>query len=191
MIKRKLCISDGEINILFARESDRRLIYDMSIEDPNIVLAMFDDPAEFKWSDIRDEKSEFFDEAPSLNKYLLIEYNNEIIGIFVHLNHKAPIVNEEFHIWFVSNKYTGRGLGTRVVNMMKDYINTTYNVDVFMMRPWTKNPRAVKTYEKCGFEIKKDFRLEDYFTAEEISKYGNGAYVEEETVNMICDMRNN
>lgn len=188
-MSRKICVSDGEINMLFAKESDRRLIYDMSTENIEIILSMFDDPAEFRWEDIRDEKAEFFDENPSLNKYLLIQYNNEIIGMFIHLYHKAPIINEEFHIWFVSRKYTGRGLGTRVVSMMKNYIHEKYNINTFMMRPWIKNPQAIRTYEKCGFKIDNDFNLKSYFTSEEIEKYGNGAYSVEETVNMIATIK--
>ncbi len=189
-MKRKICISDNEINMLFAQEADRRMIYDKSIEDINIILSMFDNPDDFKWQDIRDEKDEFFDEIASLNKYLLIEYNNEIVGIFYHTNHLAKIENIEFHIWFVSKKYTGKGLGTRVVTMMKKYLNEMYGATVFMMRPWIKNPQAIRTYEKCGFEIMPNFNLNAYFTADEIAIYGNGAYTVEETVNMIAKISN-
>ncbi len=185
-MKRKVCASDELINILFARESDRKLIYDLSIKDNEIILAMFDDPTDFRWEDIRDEKSEFFDENASLNKYLLIEFNNEIIGIFYHTYHPALIANVEFHIWFVSKKYTGRGLGTKIVSMMKDYIHTTYQINTFIMRPWIKNPQAIRTYEKCGFEIIENFDVEAYFTSEEIAIYGNGAYSVEQTVNMVA-----
>ena len=185
-MKRKICVTDGEINLVFAKETDRRLIYDMSVKDAEIVLSMFDNPADFRWEEIRDERKEFFDEQPSLNKYLLIEYNNEIIGIFCHVHHLASIVNMEFHIWFVSTKYTGKGLGTKVVQMMKEYISKSYQINTFIMRPWIKNPRAVRTYEKCGFEVTNPFDLELFFTPAEISKYGNGAYSVEETVNMVA-----
>jgi len=186
MMKRRICVTASELNLLFARESDRRLIYDMSVKDTQIILSMFDKPADFRWEEFRDEKKEFFDEQPSLNKYLLIEYNNEIIGVFCHVHHPAHIVNMEFHIWFVSTKYTGRGFGPKVVQMMKEYINKSYQIDTFMMRPWIKNPRAIRSYEKCGFEVKAAFDLTLFFTAEEIAKHGNGAYCVEETVNMIA-----
>ncbi len=185
-MKRRKCISDNEINMLFAKESDRRLIYDLSIADSDIILSMFDDPNDFLWEDIRDEKAEFFDEIASINKYLFIEYKGEIIGIFYHTYHNAPIENVEFHIWFLSKNHTGKGFGTKVVSMMKEYINKKYNINTFMMRPWIKNPTAIRTYEKCGFEIKEDFDLSLFFTAEEIEKYGNGAYSVEETVNMVA-----
>ncbi len=185
-MNRKICIADDEINILFAEESDRRLIYDLSIKDSKIILSMFDNPNDFRWEDIRDEYNEFFDGIASLNKYLLIEYNDEIIGIFYHTHHQAPIGNVEFHMWFVSSKYTGKGLGTKVLTMMKDYINKRYNIKTFIMRPWIKNTQAIHTYEKCGFEIKADFELSSFFTAEEIAIYGNGAYSIDETVNMVA-----
>ncbi len=188
---RKICICDGNINMLFAQETDRRMIYDISVEDKEIVLSMFSDIGGFKWEDIRDEKSEFFDECASMNKYLFIEYNNEIIGIFYHTHHLAAIDNVEFHIWFVSKKHTGKGLGTRVVSLMKEYIHKTYGTTVFLMRPWIKNPQAVRTYEKCGFKIVPDFVLADFFTPEEIEIDGNGAYSEEETVNMVANIADN
>ncbi len=189
-MKRKVCIAHGEINMLFAQETDRRLMYDLSIKDSKIILCMFDNPDDFRWEDIRDEKEEFFNETPSIHKYLLIEYNNEIIGIFYHTRHAAPIENVEFHIWFVSSKHTGKGLGTRVLTMMKEYIHTTYGITTFIMRPWINNPQAIRTYEKCGFEIKTDFDLHSYFTSEEIALYGNGAYSVEETVNMVAVIAN-
>ena len=185
-MERKICVTDGEINLLFAKETDRRLIYDMSVEDPEIVLSMFDDPTEFKWEEFRDEKAEFFDEQPSRTKYLLIEYNKEIVGVFCHVYHLAKTENMEFHIWFVSTKYTGKGMGSRVVAMMKEYIHKTYNIDTFIMRPWIKNPRAVRTYEKCGFKVVDDFDLNLFFTEKEIEKHGNGAYSVQETVNMVA-----
>ncbi len=185
-MKRNVYIAKDEITMLYARESDRAFIYEQSTMDPQIVLSMFDDPSEFRWEEFRDEKAKFFDETASIYKYLLIEYQQEIVGVFYHTCHLAPIKNVEFHIWFFSNKFTGKGLGTRVVSMMKDYIHSTYGITCFMMRPWIKNPRAIHTYEKCGFVVQKDFELSKYFTQEEIELYGYGAYSVEETVNMIA-----
>ncbi len=185
-MSRKICVSHDEISMVFAQEADRRLIYDLSVQDSKIVLSMFDNPNDFRWEDIRDEKDEFFNEQASINKYLLIIYKDEVVGIFYHTRHAAPIENVEFHIWFVSSKHTGKGLGTRVLTMMKEYIHTTYGITTFMMRPWIKNPQAIRTYEKCGFERKADFDLHSFFTAEEIALYGYGAYSVEETVNMVA-----
>ena len=56
------------------------------------------------------------------------------------------------------------------------------------MRPWIKNQRAIRTYEKCGFKVTNPFDLTLFFTQEEIEKYGNGAYSVEETVNMLAEV---
>ncbi len=185
-MSRKICVSNGELNMLFAQEADRRLLYDLSMADSEIVLSMFPDVSDFSWEDIRDEKAEFFNEQETQNKYLFIEYNKEIVGIFYHTYHDAPIANVEFHIWFVSKKHTGKGFGTKVVSMMKEYVHTKYAVNTFLMRPWIKNPQAIRTYEKCGFKQISEFEVEKYYTSDEIAKYGNGAYSEEETVNMVA-----
>ncbi len=185
-MKRKECVSNGELTMLFAQESDRRLLYDLSMEDSEIILSMFNNLSDFRWEDIRDEKAEFFNERDSLNKYLFIEYNKEIVGIFYHTYHDAPITNVEFHIWFVSKKHTGKGIGTKAVSMMKNYLHQKFDINTFLMRPWTKNPQAIHTYEKCGFKQIHDFDIHQFFTPDEIEKYGNGAYSEEETANMLA-----
>lgn len=187
-MNRTVCVTDNELTLLFTEETDRKFIYDESTKDKNILLSMFDDPKNFKWEDIRDENPDNFDGKAGENKYLLIEYKKEIIGVFVHAFHGAKIENMEFHIWFTSSKHTGKGIGSRVVQLMKEYINETYQIKTFMMRPWTKNPRAIRTYEKCGFKVIPNFPLGTYFTPAEIAKYGNGAYSVEETANMIASM---
>lgn len=187
-MKRKIYTSTGDINLLYTREDDRRLIYDLGVEDREVTLSMFTDPKNFSWDKFKNEDPEYFNEKPSKNKYLLIEIEGEIVGVFCHVYHPAIIENMEFHIWLRSTKYTGRGIGSKVVNTMKEYIKNTYNIDTFIMRPWIKNIRAIKTYEKCGFTIVKDFNLNLFFTKEEIQKYGNGAYSIEETANMVSKL---
>ena len=174
----------GKINLLYARESDRKLIYELTIEDKEVISSMFNSINDFHWEEIRDEKSIFFDEKPSRDKYLLIEYEKEIIGVFCHISHDSLIKNIEFHIWLRSMKYAGVGIGTKILSTMLEYLHKEYSIDTFLMRPWIKNTRAVHTYNKCGFEIVENFILNNYFTKEEILLHGNGAYVEEETVNM-------
>ena len=185
-MERKVYIENDEIKLLFAKEADRKLIYDLSFEDMDVILSMFDKPEDFHWEELRDAESFYFDEKDGKSKYLLIQYENKIVGVFCHVYHDAVIENMEFHIWLRSTKYTGKGIGTKVLNMMLNKINEQYEIDTFLMRPWIKNPRAVKTYEKCGFEVKSNFNLCDYFTKSEIEIHGNGAYSVEETVNMVC-----
>lgn len=184
-MERNICVSIDKINLLFANESDRRLIYELALEDKEVALSMFNKSTDFHWEELRDEKNFYFDEQPGRSKYLLIEYDKEIIGVFCHVHHAALIENIEFHIWMRSLKYTGRGIGTQVLNTMLKYLKDKYDINTFLMRPWTKNIRAVATYKKCGFEVVENFPLTSYFTKEEVALYGNGAYSEEETVNMV------
>ena len=199
-MERKVYLSINNINLLFAKEDDRKLIYDLTIEDKEIVESMFNEANDFHWEEIRDEKSLFFDEQSSRNKYLFIEYEKEIVGVFdientstgkivfYHIYHDSIVKNIEFHIWMRSMKYTGLGIGTQVLNGMIEYLNKEYSINSFLMRPWIKNERAIYTYQKCGFEIVENFELNTYFTKEEIELHGNGAYTKEETVNMVCTL---
>ena len=187
-MERAICIQQDEIRLLFAQESDRRFLYDLTFEDESVVSSMFHNADEFHWEEIQTAAPVFFDGTKGLSKYLFIEYQQEIIGVFCHDHHDAPINTMEFHIWMRASKYTGRGIGSRVLNMMIPYIHETYGITTFLMRPWIHNPRAVHVYEKCGFKIVDPFDLSAHFTKEEIEKYGNGAYTVEETVNMVLTL---
>lgn len=182
---RKICRSTDTINLLFAQETDRRLIYDLSIEDNDVILSMFNQPSDFHWAELRDEKPIYFNGEAGHSKYLLIEQGGQIVGVFCHVFHDAPIQNMELHIWMRGMKHTGKGIGSQVLTAMMDYLSQNYAITTFLMRPWTKNPRAVHVYQKCGFHIEADFDLTSYFTEAEIALHGNGAYTVEETVNML------
>ncbi len=183
---RTVCVANEKIKLLFAQERDRRLIYELSLEDENVILAMFNHAEDFRWEELESEKSDFFDGQPGLSKYLFIEYCGEIVGVFCHEYHDALVPNMEFHIWLRSTKYIGKGIGPQSVQLMREHISKEYGVETFLMRPWIKNLRAIKVYQKCGFEIIEDFVLEDYYTKDEIEQYGNGPYLKDETVNMVA-----
>jgi aminoglycoside 6'-N-acetyltransferase len=48
-------------------------------------------------------------------------------------------------------QYWNRGLGTRLVHMMKSYLTGKLGADRIVMDPQVWNERALRCYERCGF----------------------------------------
>ena len=43
-------------------------------------------------------------------------------------------------------------MGSKIVNKINERIYKTYNADAIVLRPFKRNIRAIKCYEKCGFK---------------------------------------
>jgi len=186
-MNRHLYTERNDIKLLYAEEKDRRLIYDMAFEEDETWQAMVASKEDFPWSELRDEESHFFGIDPGRCKYLLIEYNEQIIGTISHTYHDGKIPNMELDMWLRSSRYAGKGIGSSAMKLLIDSLVKDYNIETFIIRPWVRNPRAIKAYEKCGFVVMDSFNPEEYY-----GKYleigGDGDFGEEETVNMVLSV---
>ncbi|MTI67997.1 MAG: GNAT family N-acetyltransferase [Firmicutes bacterium] len=112
-------------------------------------------------------------------------YNGEVIGSISYSNEFRKQVHSELDIWIGTNRYLGIGLGRETINLLVDYLNREYLIDVFLIRPWTKNTNAIKAYKKCGFQIVDNFKPEDFYVGNDLEEYGDGDYGKDETINLI------
>ena len=89
-----------------------------------------------------------------------INYNDNKIG-FVQIYKYDDKKNDslikynsiiEYDIFIGESEYLSRGIGTKIVNYVNNYIYENYLCDCIILRPFKRNTRAVKCYEKCGFE---------------------------------------
>ena len=89
-----------------------------------------------------------------------INYNDTKIG-FVQIYKYDDKKNDalikynsiiEYDIFIGESEYLSRGIGTKIVNYVNNYIYENYLCDCIILRPFKRNTRAVKCYEKCGFE---------------------------------------
>ena len=71
-----------------------------------------------------------------------------------HEKHEA-----EFGI-FISHEYTGKGYGTKVLDLMKQTGFNTMNFEKISLRVLKDNIPAIRSYEKNGFTVTGD---EEYF----------------------------
>lgn len=156
----------------------------MAVTDDEIYHSMYTEKDGFPWEEIRDEEAEFFSAQPSKNKYLLIEHAGEIVGVLSHTHNKAPKENMELDIWLNATKHTNKGIGSESLKLLIDYLRKQYNTKTFIIRPWIKNRRAVRAYEKAGFKIVSNFNPAEYYT-KYLEEYGDGDYGPKETANMV------
>jgi len=117
--------------------------------------------------------------------YLLIVYENEVIGSISYACGYEKRHYAEIDIWLGSLKYTGKGIGPRSIQMIMDFVHDTYAIKTFMIRPWIKNTNAIKAYKKCGFIEIENKALNEYYSDEDFKEYGEGDYGVEETVNLL------
>ena len=89
-----------------------------------------------------------------------INYNDNKIG-FVQIYKYDDKKNDalikynsiiEYDIFIGESEYLSRGIGTKIVNYVNNYIYENYLCDCIVLRPFKRNKREVKCYEKCGFE---------------------------------------
>ena len=115
-----------------------------------------------------------FSEIENKYRYKLLEnkqhlffitYNNMKIGfvqIYKYDDKKSDeLINYnnifEYDIFIGESEYLSKGIGTQIVNYVNKYIYENYFCDCIVLRPFDRNKRAIKCYEKCGFE-----RIDEY-----------------------------
>ena len=94
-----------------------------------------------------------------------INYNDNKIGfvqIYKYDDKKSKKLIKydsiyEYDIFIGESEYLLRGIGTKVVNYINNYIYENYLCDCIVLRPFKRNKRAIKFYEKCGFEIVDEY----------------------------------
>lgn len=92
-----------------------------------------------------------------------INYNGTKIGFVQIYKYDDKEINKlndfnnifEYDIFIGESECISKGIGTKVVNYINKYIYENYKCDCIVLRPFDRNKRAIKCYEKCKF-IKVD-----------------------------------
>ena len=59
----------------------------------------------------------------------------------------------ELDLFIGEEAYLSKGIGTTILNFITDYIYDKYKVDSIVLRPFKRNIRAIKCYQKCNYNI--------------------------------------
>ena len=94
-----------------------------------------------------------------------INYNENKIGFVQIYKYKGKKSEEfikydsiyEYDIFIGEKKYLSKGIGKQIVKYVNNYIYENHLCDCIVLRPFKRNERAIRCYEKCGFEIVDEY----------------------------------
>ena len=107
----------------------------------------------------------------------IIECDNNDIGLIQIYKYEKDIDNEElnsinnlyeFDIYIGEEDYLSKGIGKIVINKAVDKIYSMYHADAIILRPFKRNERAIKCYEKCNFKTFFEYYGKDTLNNDEI-----------------------
>ena len=107
---------------------------------------------------MRDWKGYYFDGSePEKGRCFIILVGNKAIGQvnYNEINRKNNSV--ELDIFIAEDVDTGKGYGTDALKTLAKYLFQNMNIQLCEIMPITKNPRAIRAFEKAGFKTTKTF----------------------------------
>jgi diamine N-acetyltransferase len=99
--------------------------------------------------------------APELGSCFLIFVDDEPVGQVTYndIVERDEGRQVELDIWMKSEAFCGKGYGTDALDALCGYLHERFGVSQFMVQPSARNPRAIRAYEKIGFQ-KLDLLIE-------------------------------
>ncbi len=92
----------------------------------------------------------------------IIKYENKDIGFFqiykfendVNIKELSQFNNiYEYDLFIGEEEYLSKGIGTIIVKEINNLIYSKYKADGIILRPFKRNKRALKCYEKCDYKV--------------------------------------
>jgi diamine N-acetyltransferase len=92
--------------------------------------------------------------ALELGRCYLIVVSGELVGQVTYndIMERDGRKQVELDIWMRSEACCGRGYGSEALNALCGYLHERFGVSQFMVQPSARNPRAIRAYEKIGFQ---------------------------------------
>ena len=105
-----------------------------------------------------------------IQKLFIIKYNDIDIGLVQIYKFEHDINLEElnkyknvyeYDLFIGIEEYLSKGLGTLIVNLVNEKIYNEYNADAIILRPFKRNIRAIRCYEKVNFKLINEYDGKD------------------------------
>ena len=117
----------------------------------------------------------FTGSAPGDGRGFMIVHGEEPVGFISYSSFHVKAHKSEFDLWMGREKNCGKGFGTDALIALAAYLGKTMGIREVIIRPSLKNARAIRSYQKAGFEA-SDASPNDYLLEEYVSLYGDGDY---------------
>jgi len=120
----------------------------------------------------------FIGAAPGDGRGFIILHESQPVGFISYASFHLKPHMSELDIWMNCEANCGKGFGTDAIAALGNYLNQTLEMRVLIMRPSSKNTRAIQSYKKAGFEpsdlLPSDYLLDEYLTDYGVGDYGEG-----------------
>ena len=95
-------------------------------------------------------------EDPQRGLFVVLNEDGERIGRVEYVAYRPSKRRTQCNI-SLSEKYTGQGYGTEALGIFSTFLFETLEIDAIGLIVYTKNERAIRCYQKCGYEIRHRF----------------------------------
>lgn len=105
-----------------------------------------------------------------IQKLFIIQYKGKDIGLIQLYKFEYDIKLDElknyksiyeYDLFIGENEYLSKGIGTDIVNIITETLYSKYLADAIILRPFKRNVRAIKCYEKCNYNLIKEYNGKD------------------------------
>ena len=186
-IKREhIMIKGNKIDLIPAALGDRRDVYEWCFHSETTKSHSgppdYPDVAIPSWEEFCDDYQEYYftGSKPEHGRGFLISHNNEPVGFISYACFHLKEQTAELDIWMNCEANCGKGFGTDAIISLGRHLSETLGIRKLIIGPSVKNVRAIKSYEKAGFE-KSNKPMDAYLRDEYVPIYGGGDYGTNET----------
>ena len=122
-------------------------------------------------------KTHYFDgSVPRLGRCFVILADGEAVGQVNYNDIPDLETAVELDIWLRARKYCGKGYGPDALEVLIEYLYREFGVTEFFLQPSARNPRAIRAYEKAGFQ-RVDLPLEEAEVRYSPKDYSDSVYL--------------
>lgn len=113
----------------------------------------------------------FFEQVSNLNKkdecvFAVYTLEGKCIGIADYRDVDAVTHKAVIGLTIGDKEYWGKGFGTDAVQTLVKYLFLNLNMRKIQLDTWSGNKRAIRSYEKCGFQVEGVLREDVYVNGE-------------------------
>ncbi|MCA0986905.1 GNAT family N-acetyltransferase [Guptibacillus algicola] len=94
--------------------------------------------------------------------FSILDLEGRIIGIADYRDVNSITRSAVMGITIGDKAYWGKGYGSDAIRAMVRYLFLQLNLERIQLDTWSGNVRAIRSYEKCGFEVEGRLRQNEY-----------------------------
>lgn len=141
-------------------------------DDLDTLRRWYDDPEVSYWASgahpdtlysryALEEQYEREARSDSIGRFVIETLDGELLGLISYKNVNRQVHSVMLGIFLGEKEYWGKGYGTEGLRVFLRYLFEQWNCHRVELETWMGNVRAIRSYEKCGFQI--EGRLRDGF----------------------------